>query len=57
MLVGDGCTYERAVISEWLQTHKSSPMTNEPLNSKQLVPNKLVKSLIREAQMYRSDTG
>jgi len=56
ILVEDGHTYERAAISEWLNTHTSSPMTNESLRSKQLVPNKLVKSLIRETLMLRGNT-
>jgi len=56
ILVEDGHTYERAAISEWLNIHTSSPMTNEPLRSKQLVPNKLVKSLILETLMLRGST-
>lgn len=42
----DGFTYEREAIEKWLKSHKTSPMTNLPLESKTLIPNKSLKSEI-----------
>ena len=44
----DGHTYERSAISKWLKTKGTSPKTNEPLLSKELVPNHALKSIIRD---------
>ena len=38
--------YERASIESWLKDHDTSPLTNETLSSKLLVPNRALKSLI-----------
>ena len=45
-----GCryTYERATIEGWIQRHPTSPMTNLPLSSAQVVPNHTIRSAIRE---------
>ena len=43
----DGFTYERAAISEWLLTKDTSPKTGAKLESKTLIPNHLVRSMIR----------
>ena len=43
----DGFTYERAAITEWLRTKDTSPKTGATLESKALIPNHLVRSLIR----------
>ncbi|KAK9909205.1 hypothetical protein WJX75_008707 [Coccomyxa subellipsoidea] len=43
----DGYSYERGPITNWLQTHNTSPMTNEPLESKYLVPNRALLAAIR----------
>lgn len=44
----DGYTYERATIEEWLTSgRKSSPMTNAPLKSTTLTPNRMLKMLIQ----------
>ena len=44
----DGYTYERAVIEEWLTSgRKASPMTNAPLKSTTLTPNRMLKILIQ----------
>ena len=54
----DGHTYERAAIEAWLEQHNTSPLTNEPLENKQLIPNMLVKqqmSALRE--MHRDGTS
>jgi hypothetical protein len=44
----DGCTYERAAISSWLETHNSSPLTGLELDSHALFPNILIRKMIRE---------
>jgi hypothetical protein len=44
----DGHTYERAAIELWLKKKNTSPVTNETLASKQLIPNHQLKSLITE---------
>ena len=43
----DGFTYERAAITEWLRTKDTSPKTGAKLESKMLIPNHLVRSLLR----------
>ena len=43
----DGFTYERTAISEWLRTKDTSPKTGAKLESKVLIPNHLVRSLLR----------
>ena len=43
----DGFTYERAAITEWLRTKDTSPKTGATLESKILIPNHLVRSMIR----------
>lgn len=42
----DGHTYERKAISEWLETHDTSPLTGEALPQKWLVPNLLIRTQI-----------
>ena len=43
----DGFTYEREAITEWLRTKDISPKTGAKLESKALIPNHLVRSLLR----------
>ena len=43
----DGFTYERAAITEWLRTKDTSPKTGATLESKILIPNYLVRGMIR----------
>ena len=43
----DGFTYERAAITEWLRTKKTSPKTGATLESKALIPNHSLRSIIR----------
>ena len=43
----DGHTYERTAVEEWLQSHDTSPITNEQLDSKALIPNILLRSQIQ----------
>jgi hypothetical protein len=44
----DGHTYERQVITEWLQKYGTSPMTREPMTIDSLRPNHTVKKMINE---------
>ena len=44
----DGHTYERSAIEQWLESHSISPATGLELDSKQLIPNHSLRSLIRE---------
>ena len=43
----DGFTYERAAITEWLRTKDTSPKTGTKLESKALIPNHSLRSMIR----------
>ena len=43
----DGFTYERAAITEWLRTKDTSPKTGAQLESKTLIPNYSLRSIIR----------
>ena len=43
----DGFTYERAAITEWLRTNSTSPSTGALLESTTLIPNHLVRSMLR----------
>ena len=43
----DGFTYERAAITEWLRTKDTSPKTGATLESKKLIPNHSLRSMIR----------
>ena len=43
----DGFTYERTAITEWLRTKDTSPVTGATLESKTLIPNLSLRSMIR----------
>ena len=43
----DGFTYEREAITEWLRTKDTEPTTGATLESKKLIPNHLVRGMIR----------
>ncbi|KAJ1463330.1 hypothetical protein M885DRAFT_610341 [Pelagophyceae sp. CCMP2097] len=47
VVAADGHTYERVSIERWVRTRRSSPQTNAPLSSREVVPNHALKSLIR----------
>jgi len=47
LLVGDGHTYERGAITEWLREHSTSPLTNQILQDLTLVPNHAVRKICR----------
>jgi hypothetical protein len=48
VITQDGFTYERKAIEKWFTLKKTSPMTNEPIDSTILIPNRLIKSQIIE---------
>ena len=48
VVCADGMTYERAYIESWLLAHDTSPLTNQPLAHKLLVPNIALKQAIGE---------
>ena len=43
----DGFTYERTAITEWLRTKDTSPFTGATLETKLLIPNLSLRSMIR----------
>lgn len=48
VFAADGHTYERSEIERWLQTKNTSPLTNEVLPHKTLVPNHNLRSQIKD---------
>lgn len=46
VIAADGHTYERAAMEAWLQSHDTSPITQQPLAHGRLVPNMIVKTAI-----------
>ena len=48
VLAEDGHVYDRASIESFLETHDTSPLTNEPLATKSLTPNDALRSRLRE---------
>lgn len=44
----DGNSYEKEAIFNWVQLHQNSPITRNPLNTSQLVPNRALKDLIEQ---------
>lgn len=50
VITADGYTFERARIEAWFKEHNTNPLTNVALDSKALIPNKLLKAAIVTAQ-------
>jgi hypothetical protein len=48
VIAPDGHTYERSAIENWLKINKTSPVTNLPLSSNNLIPNIALRSTIEE---------
>eukprot|EP00049_Salpingoeca_infusionum_P001276 m.47022 g.47022 ORF g.47022 m.47022 type:complete len:488 (+) comp10949_c0_seq1:280-1743(+) len=46
VLTADGETYEHSAIKQWLESNNRSPLTNQPLRHRRLIPNKVLKRLI-----------
>lgn len=47
VLLLPGWTYERSAIEAWLQAHDTSPMTNDTMPNKVLIPNKSLRAVIQ----------
>jgi hypothetical protein len=54
VVAADGHTYNRTAIERWLKQHDTSPLTNEPLESKALFPNMGVR---RQINAWREEHG
>jgi hypothetical protein len=54
VVAADGRTYNRADIERWLKQHETSPLTNEPLEHKMLIPNMAVR---RQINTWRLQYG
>jgi hypothetical protein len=54
VVAADGHTYNRANIEKWLEEHDTSPLTNEPLESKALFPNMAMR---RQINAWREEHG
>ncbi|KAG7541549.1 Protein kinase domain [Arabidopsis thaliana x Arabidopsis arenosa] len=52
-VAADGYTYDRRAIEEWLEEHDTSPMTDSPLHSKNLLPNYTLYTAIMEWRSTR----
>ena len=46
VMTSDGQTYEREVITQWLLTSQTSPLTNAPLANTTLIPNIALRNII-----------
>jgi serine/threonine protein kinase len=48
VVCADGHSYDRAAIEEWFRFHNTSPLTNQPLPNKHLIPNHTLRKMIDE---------
>ena len=48
VIAADGHTYEKGAIDFHLQQHNTSPVSQKPLATKQVVPNRIIKALVNE---------
>ena len=46
VVAADGHTYEKKHITEWLQKSDTSPMTNERMEHKHLIPNLALRAVM-----------
>ena len=46
VICDDGITYERDAITQWLQTHNTSPVTRQFINSTHLISNIALRNTI-----------
>ena len=46
VLAADGFTYERYAITDWWKQHNTSPTTNMVMHHKELIPNRLIISMM-----------
>ncbi|OGT54462.1 MAG: hypothetical protein A3F17_07675 [Gammaproteobacteria bacterium RIFCSPHIGHO2_12_FULL_41_15] len=57
VITADGHSYERATIQKWLETHTTSPLTNEKLPHPNLIPNHKLRSLIEDYRLKQNETS
>ena len=50
VIAADGHTYERAAMQQWLQQHKTSPVTGASLAHFRLISNVIIKTAISSQQ-------
>jgi U-box domain len=50
LCVGDGHSYEQSAITQWLQSHSTSPVTGQPLATAELLPNHALRQMIQAAR-------
>jgi hypothetical protein len=55
VILSDGHSYDRASIDRWLQSHSTSPLTNEPLEHRAVVPNHALRGAIHEFVALHGD--
>ena len=48
VICSDGTTYQREHIQRWLSDHNTSPLTGLPLDSLQLTPNLILRTIISD---------
>jgi hypothetical protein len=48
VVCADGHSYDRAAIQEWFSNHNTSPLTNQRLPNKHLIPNHTLRKMIDE---------
>eukprot|EP01122_Echinamoeba_exundans_P011372 TRINITY_DN4501_c0_g1_i1.p1 TRINITY_DN4501_c0_g1~~TRINITY_DN4501_c0_g1_i1.p1 ORF type:complete len:120 (+),score=23.31 TRINITY_DN4501_c0_g1_i1:374-733(+) len=48
VLLTSGNCYDRSSIEQWLRTKNTDPLTNMPLQSKTLIPNRPLRGLIEQ---------
>lgn len=52
--LADGYSYERTALAAWFESgHRTSPMTNAPLKSADVVPNRALRLLIHTLTQTR----
>ena len=54
LCTGDQQTYERSAITQWLAASDASPVTGQPLASRDVVPNHALRGIIEAAQARAS---
>lgn len=57
VIAADGNCYERSAIEQWFMNKDTSPMTNQRLDNKTLIPNHQLRSAILEANQRQSRNG
>lgn len=55
VVAADGHTYERQHITEWLQKSSTSPMTNERMEHKHLIPNRVLREVMDAYFSHRTE--